>query len=60
MQRPTCPKCERQHGPGILCETFATWEDNTAWESNSATMPFTYDDLVRGAEVMERSDRRKT
>lgn len=28
MTRQTCPKCQRQHGPGILCTTFAAWEDN--------------------------------
>lgn len=28
MERPTCPECQRQHGPGILCATFAAWEDN--------------------------------
>lgn len=36
MERPTCPECQRQHGPGILCATFAAWEDDV-WAPAVAT-----------------------
>lgn len=58
MQRPTCPECQRQHGPGILCKTYAAWEDNIwapAVATKSGTMIAaagdTLDEMVRRDEA---------